>query len=50
MLRAELAGSTVDGQVLEVAAGPWAGVRAVRVETVASPSWVAWRELEVLSG
>ena len=24
-------------------------VRYVRVETVSSPSWVAWRELEVIS-
>ena len=31
------------------APAPWADVRHVRVETVSSPSWVAWRELEVIS-
>lgn len=29
---------------------PLADVTAVRVETQSSPSWVAWREVEVLSG
>jgi hypothetical protein len=27
----------------------WAGLTAIRVETVASPSWVAWREIEVVA-
>lgn len=47
-LLAELQGYTVQGQALEpVLAEPLAGVRAIRVETLGSPSWVAWRELEV---
>jgi predicted amidohydrolase YtcJ len=27
---------------------PWRGIRYVRVETVESPSWVSWREIEVV--
>jgi hypothetical protein len=51
IVRAQLSGSTSDAQVLEVASGaPWTTVRYVRVETVESPSWVSWREIEVLSG
>ncbi|HET6845951.1 MAG TPA: discoidin domain-containing protein [Anaerolineales bacterium] len=43
-------GATEDGQVLEhVLASPEVGVRYVRVETVSSPSWVAWREIEVIA-
>lgn len=47
---ADLRGNTTDGDVLTVsldgAAG--AGVRYVRIETVNSPSWVAWREVRVI--
>jgi hypothetical protein len=44
------AGRTTDGDVLEYAPdSPWEGIRYLRVETRASPSWVAWRELEVFS-
>lgn len=47
----ELRGVTATMQLLEVTpAVPWTGIRAIRVETVASPSWVAWREIEVWSG
>jgi hypothetical protein len=43
-------GRTRDGDVLEFApATPRTKVRAIRVETRASPSWVAWREIEVLA-
>ena len=42
-----LAGATSDYQVLELAAAGWSPVRFVRIETVASPSWVAWREIEI---
>jgi hypothetical protein len=43
-----LAGSTFDYQVLELGAvSDWPAVRFVRIETVASPSWVAWREIEI---
>lgn len=49
VLRETLAGTTKDGQTLESRSGaPWAGVRFVRVETTQSPSWVAWKEIEVL--
>jgi len=43
-------GYTTAAQVLDYRApAPWANVRHVRVLTVSSPSWVAWRELEVIS-
>ncbi len=46
---ADLNGGTSDGQTLRVTPStPLADVRAVRVETSQSPSWVAWREIEVL--
>jgi hypothetical protein len=45
----EFSGITKDGDVLEYAfPAPRAGVRFVRVETLASPSWVSWREVEVV--
>ncbi len=43
---AELRGETAWGDVLEVA-GDWT-VRYLRVETVESPSWVAWLDIKVL--
>ena len=44
-----LAGTTSDSDWLQVEIGsPLEGVRYVRVETTASPSWVAWREISVL--
>ena len=43
-------GLTEDGQWLEFSPEePWAGIRYIRVETVTSPSWVAWREIEVIA-
>lgn len=43
-------GQTSDGEVLEyVPEAPWEGIRYLRVETRASPSWVAWREIEVFA-
>lgn len=46
----EFKGTTADGDVLRFTPGaPWTNLRAVRVETRASPSWVAWREIEVLA-
>jgi len=46
----EFTGETTDGQALEYApAKPVTGVRYLRVETVASPSWIAWKEIEVFS-
>jgi hypothetical protein len=42
-------GATSDGQALTwQPAAPLAGVVAVRVETDSSPSFVAWKEIEVL--
>jgi len=42
-------GKTTDGQVLLFKpAQPLAGIQFIRVETVTSPSWVAWREIEVI--
>lgn len=43
-------GITADGQVLVFTpAQPVAGIRLIRVETINSPSWVAWREIEVIA-
>ena len=43
-------GRTTDGQLLEfVPPAPWEDVRYLRIETRASPSWVAWREVEVFA-
>jgi len=43
-------GRTTTGQLLEYAPStPWEGIRYLRVETRASPSWVAWREVEVFA-
>lgn len=47
-LLATMEGYTIQGQALEpVLVEPVPGVRAIRVETRESPSWVAWREIEV---
>lgn len=27
---------------------PWSNIRFIKVETVSSPSWVSWREIEIL--
>lgn len=43
-----LSGETADNDVLEIRRVA-DGVRFVRVTTVSSPSWVAWREIEVLT-
>jgi hypothetical protein len=41
-------GVTVDGQVLAYKPNvPLSGFRSVRVTTYSSPSWVAWREIEI---
>ena len=41
-------GATVDNQVLEYSPpSAWTNVRFVRVDTTASVSWVAWKEIEV---
>jgi len=44
------AGSTADGDLLVATPdAPWEGVTAVRIETLTSPSWVSWREVEVIA-
>jgi len=44
----EFEGSTSDGDVLEYSPPtPWQNLAAIRIDTRASPSWVAWREIEV---
>jgi hypothetical protein len=46
----EFRGSTTDNQVLEFKASPpLAGIQYVRIVTIASPSWVAWREIGVIA-
>ena len=48
VLLGELVGDTRENDRLRVAdGGPWADLVAVRIETDQSPSWVAWREIEV---
>jgi hypothetical protein len=43
-------GRTATGDVLQfVPPSPWEGIRYLRVETRASPSWVAWQEVEVFT-
>lgn len=43
-------GHTTDGQVLELKTeSPIEGVRYLRVNTRQSPSWVGWKEIEVLA-
>ncbi len=50
VLVGEPGGPTHDGQVIDlVGTAPWQNVRFVRVETVSSPSWVSWREIEALA-
>jgi hypothetical protein len=45
----EFGGTTADRQMLESSSFGERVVRFVRVETTVSPSWVGWREIEVLS-
>ena len=41
---------TTDGQVLEFTPGlPLENIRYIRVVTGMSPSWIGWKEIEVLS-
>ena len=39
--------SMTDYEVLEVDPAGWPAIRTIRITTNASPSWVAWREIEV---
>ncbi|MFH1183706.1 MAG: discoidin domain-containing protein [Chloroflexota bacterium] len=45
----EFSGFTKESDVLEyMPAAPLTGIRFVKILTAASPSWVAWREIEIL--
>ncbi|MFQ5422318.1 MAG: hypothetical protein ACE5EY_18375 [Anaerolineae bacterium] len=49
-LLTEFNGSTTGGDTLTYApTSPWASIRVIRVETVSSPSWVSWFEIEIIS-
>lgn len=40
---------TEDSQVLAYRpTTPWEGIEVIRIETIASPSWIAWREIEII--
>jgi hypothetical protein len=44
-------GDTTDGQTLTYTPPqPIQGIQFIRVETTVSPSWVAWREIEIVAG
>ena len=46
----ELDGVTDDDQILMVLPSTaWTGIQFIRIETISSPSWIAWREVEVIS-
>jgi predicted amidohydrolase YtcJ len=47
ILLAEVTGSTAPGQELDLQIAQPATVDRIRVETVESPSWVAWREVAI---
>jgi F5/8 type C domain-containing protein len=45
----EFKGNTTDNQILEFKPDPpLTGIQYIRIVTVASPSWVAWKEIEVI--
>ena len=44
-------GNTADGQVLDKTwPQPVTGIEQIRVVTTSSPSWVAWREIQIIGG
>jgi len=46
----EFRGLTEDWQVLEYSPpAPWTGIRLIKIETRESPSWVSWREIEIIA-
>lgn len=45
-LNPPITGDTSDGQVIDLY-GSWSNIRYLRVATTQSPSWVAWREINV---
>jgi len=45
-LKPPITGNTSDGQVIDLF-GSWTNIRYLRIDTTQSPSWVAWREINV---
>lgn len=43
-----IASDTANGQTIN-RIGPWRGIRFLRIETVRSVSWVAWREIRAFA-
>jgi predicted amidohydrolase YtcJ len=44
-----LEGTTADlEEITVIPAEPWSAVTRIRIETTSSPSWVAWREVQIL--
>ena len=42
-------GETEDAKwLIYTASDPWLGIQFIRIESAASPSWIAWREIEIL--
>ena len=49
-LLTDISGVTVDNQILEYAPpSPWTNIRYVQVATTVSPSWVSWKEVELIA-
>ncbi len=45
----EIGGETADMDVIDfIPETPWENMLMIRIETVKSPSWVAWREVEII--
>jgi hypothetical protein len=45
----ELHGFTEDRQPMEYTpAIPWEDIQFIRIETLVDPSWVSWREIEIV--
>lgn len=42
---------TEEGTILKFTPSPvWQGIQYIRIESIESPSWIAWREIEVIAG
>jgi len=50
LLLHEFRNFTSGDDVLEfIPSKPWENIQFIKVETLESPSWVSWREIEILS-
>ena len=46
----EVGSETADMDVIDVIPEtPWENITMIRIETIKSPSWVAWREIEIIA-